>query len=157
MDPSPLVSILSHLKSQPLNTHPLNIHFLYSSRLPNGVEKSSQEASLEQILFLSRLRNIVRAQSQSKKLQISLSLFLTNLDSSQSESNKDPADLAVHSRRINEDDLRSSIAGTDGQLDPLKTVSYVCGPPRMTDEMVDRLKVILNDRDEQRIFYEKWW
>lgn len=151
---NPLVSILSHLNSQPLDTHPLNIHFLYSSRLPNGVEKSSKEANLEQILFLSRLRNIVRAQSQSKKLRISLHLFLTNLNSSQPESTRDPADLAIHPRRINEDDLRSSITGTDGHM---KTVAYICGPPHMTDEMIDRLKVILDDRDERRIFYEKWW
>lgn len=157
MDFSPLISILSHLNSQFLNAHPLNVHFLYSTRLPKGIETVSPQAALEQILFLSRLQQIVRSQLNSQKLHISLQLFLTNLKSPLFDTSNSPADIAIHPRRINEDDLYASVTGEDGQLDPQKTVSYVCGPPDMTDEMVNILKKVLDDREGQRIFYEKWW
>lgn len=109
------------------------------------------------MLFLSRLRQIIRTQLHLQKFNISLQLFLTNLKSSLIEPSGRPADLAIHSRRIGEDDLRAAITDRDGKRNPQKTVSYVCGPPDMTDDMVDRLKKVLDDPEGQRIFYEKWW
>ncbi|KAJ5388386.1 Riboflavin synthase-like beta-barrel, partial [Penicillium cosmopolitanum] len=154
---NPLISILSHLNSQSFNAHSINVHFLYSSRLPTGFETASSQAVLEQVLFLSRLRQIIRTQLHLQKFNISLQLFLTNLKSSLIEPSGRPADLAIHSRRIGEDDLRAAITDRDGKRNPQKTVSYVCGPPDMTDDMVDRLKKVLDDPEGQRIFYEKWW
>lgn len=148
---------MSHLNSQSFNAHSINVHFLYSSRLPTGFETASSQAVLEQVLFLSRLRQIIRTQLHLQKFNISLQLFLTNLKSSLIEPSGRPADLAIHSRRIGEDDLRAAITDRDGKRNPQKTVSYVCGPPDMTDDMVDRLKKVLDDPEGQRIFYEKWW
>lgn len=134
----------------------MNIHFLYSTRLPQGHDPISLETALNQILFLPRLRQIIRSQLHSQRLRISLDLFLTDLSSPVSSS-ESPADLVIHPRRIGERDLRLAILGGDGKVDPRDTVCYVCGPPQMTDEMVVLLKGTLGDDAEQRIFFEKWW
>lgn len=160
---SPLISILSHLSNNSFQTphHPTNIHFLYSSRLPPGPsETSSSEETLNQILFLPRLRQIIRSQLHSHRLRISLDLFLTDLASSSpllTSSAGHLADLTIHSRRISEHDLRSAVVGGDGKLDPRETVCYVCGPPQMTDQMVQLLGPFLGEGAEKRVLFEKWW
>ncbi|KKK19443.1 hypothetical protein P175DRAFT_0511810 [Aspergillus ochraceoroseus IBT 24754] len=155
---NPLISMLSHLNNNDETTilhHPsLNIRFLYSSKLP---EASTPERALDQILFLPRLRQILRSQSQSHRLQITLDLFLTNLHDPPSPLLvQRPEDLTIHPRRINRDDLQRTIVGTDIQFTPQDTVCYVCGPPEMTDEVIKTLGELLDGRKEQIIF-EKWW
>ncbi|KAL4881588.1 hypothetical protein BJY04DRAFT_218036 [Aspergillus karnatakaensis] len=155
---NPLISILSHLNNNDESTglyHPsLDIQILYSSKLPNA---STPEAALQQVLFLQRLREIVRSQSQFHRLRITLDLFLTNLeDQSFSLLDQRPGDLTIHSRRINQDDLRQSVSGNDGKSTPSETVCYVCGPPQMTDEVVSTV-VSLLDGQKDRVFFEKWW
>jgi hypothetical protein len=150
--------MLSHLNNNDESTSPyhpcLNINILYSSKLS---EASSLESALDQILFLQRLREIVRSQSQSHRLRITLNLFLTNLqDESSPLLVQPPDDLKIHPRRINQDDLRKTVSGTDGRFSPSKTVCYVCGPPQMTDEIVNTVTEILNGRKD-RVFFEKWW
>lgn len=135
----------------------MNIHFLYSSRLPQGHETASPEELLNQILFLPRIRQIIRAQGQSHRLRISLDLYLTASTAARLTPADAPADLTIHPRRIQKQDLVSAIVGGDGNLDPRESVAYVCGPPQMTDEMVDLLKGILGESGEQRVFFEKWW
>ncbi|GLI76487.1 hypothetical protein PoHVEF18_004760 [Penicillium ochrochloron] len=154
---NPLISILSHLNNQTESTQPLNIHFLYSSRLPQGHETASPDESLNQILFLPRIRQIIRSQRQSHRLRISLDLFLTDSNSSHLTPSSAPADLTIHSKRIEKSDLLSAVVGGDGKLDPQESVAYVCGPPQMTDEMVELLKCMLGEGGEQRVFFEKWW
>ncbi|KAJ5086707.1 Riboflavin synthase-like beta-barrel [Penicillium alfredii] len=126
---------------------------------PPGHDKiTSLETTLDQILFLPRLRQIIRSQLHSHRLRIALDLFLTNTDaSSRLISTESPADLTIHPKRITAHDLRSAVVGGDGQADPRGTVCYVCGPPSMTDEMVELLNEILGEAAEQRIFFEKWW
>ncbi|KAJ5679548.1 Riboflavin synthase-like beta-barrel [Penicillium macrosclerotiorum] len=153
---NPLISILSHLNNQSQPPQPLDIHFLYSSRVPQEHE-SSLDAVLDQVLFLARLRQIIRSQSQSHRLRISVDLFLTNLASNHLTSSDIPADLVIHPRRISRQDLHSAVAGRDGKLDPQNAVAYVCGPPKMTDEMVELLKGNLGEGGEERVFFEKWW
>lgn len=132
----------------------MNIHFLYSTRLPQDPETASSIKDLDQILFLPRLRQIIHSQLHSHRLRISLDLFLTD---STSVSSEPPADLTIHSRRISEQDLRTAVVGGQGKLDPAETVCYVCGPPQMTDETVELLKGVLGEGGEQRVFFEKWW
>ncbi|KAL5000560.1 hypothetical protein BDV10DRAFT_183333 [Aspergillus recurvatus] len=155
---NPLISMLSHLNNNDESTgvyHPsLNIHILYSSRLP---ESASPESALDQILFLRRLREIVRSQSQFQRLRITLDLFLSNLqDQSSPLLRQPPRDLAIHPRRINRDDLARTVTGTDSKYRPHETVCYVCGPPQMTDEVVDTVTELLNGQ-KGRVFFEKWW
>ena len=162
--PSPIISILSHLNNNvdeiTALRHPFNIHLLYSTKLPpsaGSTPTASSESCLDQVLFLSRLRQIIRGQSQSHRLRISLDLFLTNLsDGEHSLLQENPADLTIHSRRINDADLKKSLAGPDGKVNPTDTVCYVCGPPSMTDGVVDALEVFMGSGKE-RVFFEKWW
>lgn len=135
----------------------MNIHFLYSSRLPQGHGNASLDESLSQILFLPRIRQIISSQRQSRRLRISLDLFLTDSISSRLTPFNAPSDLTIHSRRIEKSDLLSAVVGGDGKLDPQESVAYICGPPQMTDEMVELLKDILGEGGEQRVFFEKWW
>ncbi|GKZ29217.1 hypothetical protein AbraIFM66950_003830 [Aspergillus brasiliensis] len=164
---NPLISMLSHLNNgdEIALPHPsFNIRFLYSTKLPRKEEEkegtvtsSSDSSSLEQILFLSRLRQIIASQSQVRRLQISLDLFITDngLDRSSLTGSAEPEDLTLHTRRINRDDLRKAISGPDGSVEAEQTVCYVCGPPGMTDEVVNSLEDFLGDKE--RVYYEKWW
>ncbi|KAJ5729814.1 Riboflavin synthase-like beta-barrel [Penicillium malachiteum] len=152
---NPLISILSHL-NQIQNAQPLNVHFLYSSRVPQNQDTKATDFILDQILFLPRLRQIIRSQGPSSRLHLSLSLFLTNA-SKAGFSLESPADLTIYPRRIRDEDLRLAIEGQRGELDPQETVAYVCGPPAMTDELVEQMQEILGEGGSQRVFFEKWW
>ncbi|PYH46724.1 FAD-dependent oxidoreductase [Aspergillus saccharolyticus JOP 1030-1] len=159
---NPLISMLSHLNNDDEATttlrHPsLNIRFLYSTKLPQPdkatTPTTNPEKRLDQILFLSRLREIVNIQSQLRRLRIALDLFITDLDDDTRGVSFD--DLRIHGRRINADDLRAAAISEDGTIEPEKTVCYVCGPPGMTDDIVGKLEGLLGGGE--RVFYEKWW
>ena len=151
--------MLSHLNNnEPHTPSPKTIRILYSSRLPQNQGTGSVDAVLDQILFLPRLRQIMRSQESSHRLSISLDLFLTDLASSSNLlSSVSPSDLKIHPDRISDDDLRSAAVGTGGESDSQGTVCYVCGPPGMTDSIVGKLVEMLGDGGEQRVFFEKWW
>ncbi|KAE8328296.1 hypothetical protein BDV39DRAFT_69104 [Aspergillus sergii] len=161
---NPLISILSHLNNNadetPASHHPFNIHFLYSTKLPAATSQeaaTSPESVLDQILFLSRLRQIIHSQSQSHRLRITLDLFVTSLrDTSSPLLLKQPDDLSIHPRRISQDDLRTALTGPNGDIQPEETVCYMCGPPAMTDEFVAALRDLMGDGSD-RVFFEKWW
>lgn len=155
---SPLISILSHLNNNDPstpnpNTATLHINILYTARLP-----SPGSTALDQILFLPRLREIIRSQShsQSPRLRISLELFLTNLADDSPLVASPPDGLIIHSRRIKRQDLQAAVIGEDGEVNPAETVCYVCGPPAMTDEFVDVLRGLLGG-EKDRVLSEKWW
>ncbi|GKZ85637.1 hypothetical protein AnigIFM56816_011608 [Aspergillus niger] len=164
---NPLMSMLSHLNNgdEIALPHPsFNIRFLYSTKLPRkeegtvtGSGSGGGGSSLEQILFLSRLRQIIASQSQIRRLQISLDLFITDpgLDQSSLTGSAESKDLTLHMRRINRDDLRKAISHPDGSIEAAETVCYVCGPPGMTDDVVGNLEGFLGDKE--RVYYEKWW
>ena len=137
--------------------HPnLNIRFLYSTKLPRE-EGRHGGGSLEQVLFLSRLRQIIASQSQFRRLRISLDLFVTDWGEGEGKSllADEHEDLTLHTRRINQGDVQEAISGPDGKVKVEETVCYVCGPPGMTDELVESLEGFLGKG--QRVYYEKWW
>lgn len=171
---SPLISILSHLNdNDPSSTlpHQSNIHFLYSTRLsqvPTTHKTASSgtvETTLNQILFLPRLRQIAQSLSQSGRLRVSLDLFITNLSPRSTEHpvsallESPPTDFGIHPRRMHKQDLRDAVSVSRLDRGKQSTVCYVCGPPNMTDEVVGVLNEMLGDDDDarSRILYEKWW
>jgi hypothetical protein len=151
--------MLSHLNNnEPHTPAPKNIRILYTSRLPQGHETLPADKVLDQVLFLPRLRQMIRSQETSHRLRVSLDLFLTNIASSSDLlSSGSPSDIAIHSSRISDDDLRSAIGSEKNGSSPQETVCYVCGPPAMTDSIVERLRGMLQDGADKRIFFEKWW
>ncbi|BDD58525.1 hypothetical protein MAP00_003795 [Monascus purpureus] len=171
---NPLISILSHLNdNDPSSTlpHQSNIHFLYSTRLsqvPTTHKTASSgtvETTLNQILFLPRLRQIAQSLSQSGRLRVSLDLFITNLSPRSTEHpvsallESPPTDFGIHPRRMHKQDLRDAVSVSRLDRGKQSTVCYVCGPPNMTDEVVGVLNEMLGDDDDarSRILYEKWW
>lgn len=159
-NPSPLISILSHLNNNdPFFPAPssLNINILYSVRLPKGsTANTPPETILDQILFLPRIRQIMHAQSRSRRLRISIELFITDLPESSPLMTVPPSDITVHSKRIKRQDLQATVIGEDAEVNPKGTVCYLCGPPKMTDEFVEILRGLLGG-EKERVLFEKWW
>ncbi|KAK5109686.1 hypothetical protein LTR62_006808 [Meristemomyces frigidus] len=148
---NPLISIFSYLIRS--GTRPKEIHFLY------GTKALSSDPDPQTILFLPRLMDLVAAIDQ--PTTITLSLFLTDLgqgDQGIIEHGKLPN--RTFGRRISEKDLVGAIdgwkKGTEGGEGRYRTVCYVCGPQKMTDEIVGFLQ-----RQEgmgpERVLCEKWW
>ncbi|CAG8357069.1 unnamed protein product [Penicillium salamii] len=151
---NPLISMLSHINNnEPGTKAPDTIRILYTSRLPRH---ETIQDGLDQILFLPRLRQMIRAQKTSHRLRITLDLFLTNIDPSV-DMIPDQPDIAIHSSRIEDSDLRSAIYNEGTGTSAKDTVCYVCGPPQMTDSFVEKLRGMLGEDGERRIFFEKWW
>ncbi|OAX77813.1 hypothetical protein ACJ72_07885 [Emergomyces africanus] len=171
---NPLISMLSYIfKSRPTLPHSSTIHLLYSTRLPtipgNGEDISKH---LDQILFLSRLRNILDSQQQKQHghthhggdeiLQLHLHLHITNLHEIPQNP---PSNFALYNRRISTLDLHEVIGGKREAVRDLcnskggRTVCYICGPPDMTDKFVADAEGVLGagvGRDKS-VFFEKWW
>ncbi|KAF4213079.1 hypothetical protein CNMCM8980_004279 [Aspergillus fumigatiaffinis] len=162
---NPLISMLSHLNNNDgetaLHHQRSDIHFFYSTKIPRSAVPSlpekSPQAYLDQILFLSRLREIIHCQSESGRLRISLRLFLTNLHDDFAPLLSEPQqDLTIYARRQQPDDVRQALQGPDGVIRPEETVCYICAPPKMTDEVASTLRGLLGDGKE-RVLFEKWW
>jgi len=148
MRTSPLVSIFSHLMSAA--RRPKEIHFLYSTKVGSEVDPN-------RILFLPRLMDLVSAAADPN---VTLSLFLTDVcDGGVSEFERYPSNTFF--RRIDENDLMTAVDGyqksSSGPNQNRKNaVCYVCGPAKMTDEIVRFLK----DQEGisgDRVLCEKWW
>ncbi|KAL2215976.1 hypothetical protein M432DRAFT_552736 [Thermoascus aurantiacus ATCC 26904] len=170
---NPLISMLSHISETPTSlpsSSPTQIHFLYSTRVPPPSESptsstATAEDTLNQILFLPRLREIARSHTHapSQRLLLSVDLFLTNLRehpdlvAALSGEDKDKAkgqDFTIHDRRIEIEDLRAAVGVGVGD----GTVCFVCGPPAMTDEVVGVLRGLVSSEDgKERVFCERWW
>ncbi|KAK1084554.1 hypothetical protein LTR33_002598 [Friedmanniomyces endolithicus] len=150
---SPLISTLSYLIRSV--TRPKEIHFIYTTR----VSPSSGDIDPQTILFLPHLMDLVAAIAD--PTNITLSLFLTGATAEGAAT--DDRGIIEHGklpnrtfgRRVTEADLvraidgyRTPVFGT--KHDRQGTVCYVCGPPRMTDEIVGFLSLMMA---EQHIYY----
>ncbi|KAK1820549.1 hypothetical protein LTR12_004997 [Friedmanniomyces endolithicus] len=149
---SPLISIFSYLIRSV--TRPKEIHFIYTTRVP----PSSGDIDPQTILFLPRLMDLVAAIAD--PTNITLSVFLTGATAEGAAT--DDRGIIEHGklpnrtfgRRVTEADLvraidgyRTPVFGT--KHDRQGTVCYVCGPPRMTDEIVGFLTFAFYDYSHQ--------
>lgn len=147
---SPLISIFSHLIRIPSHMRPPEIHFLYAT-------KTNYELDPQQILFLPRLMDLTAAASDPN---VTLSCFLTGIgDEGVIEHGKLPN--RTFGRRFTEEDLVKALDGYKTNVfgpehDRAGTVAYVCGPPKMTDEVVELLRG-QSGMSEERVLCEKWW
>ncbi|MCJ1403319.1 hypothetical protein MMC11_006542 [Xylographa trunciseda] len=141
---NPLISIFSHIYSQPA-LKPEHIRFLYTSR------GSSQ--AINEILFYSRIQKLMSSRpSPNRKLE----LYLTGMSNASyvDESQGSPTEeVSVRHRRISHKDLITALGPVDGRKG---VVTYVCGPAKMTDEFVDVLKSA-EGMTADRVLCEKWW
>ena len=139
---NPLISMLSSIFKDEMVHKPKKISFLYSTKLPSS-------GSGDNILFLPRLLKL--AEQHPKR--IDLTLFLTNLAAGTKL--KNPKSLGwYHDRRIDEADLTAALG--DDTASRRETVVYVCGPPKMTDDLVAWFSH-QSGMDPSRVLCEKWW
>ncbi|USW48527.1 Putative ferric reductase, NAD binding domain, FAD-binding domain, ferredoxin reductase-type [Septoria linicola] len=147
---NPLISIFSHLIRIPTHMRPPEIHFLYAT-------KTNYELDPQQILFLPRLMDLTAAAADPN---VTLSCFLTGIgDEGVIEHGKLPN--RTFGRRFTEEDLVKALDGYKTNVfgpehDRAGTVAYVCGPPKMTDQVVELLRG-QSGMSEERVLCEKWW
>lgn len=135
--------MLSHMHNT--DTIPSQVEFLYSTCPPLTDKHNVKPSS---ILFLPRLTSI----AEQHLSQVELTLFLTN---KKYKKIKDPQALGwFHDRRMAEADWRHALGSDVGVREG--TVVYVCGPPGMTDEVVEWFGR-QEGMDRGRVFCEKWW
>lgn len=153
---NPLMSIVSHLaeRSQ-LVPSQVAIDFLYSVRNSDTTPEPSK------ILFLERLAGIFGRchDGAAPKVRGELQLFLTGGGAGGGHEGKDGriddgvVDLPFKRRRVAIEDVAEAVGD-----DKRSVVVYVCGVPKMTDEVVEKL---ISPKglglEPHRVLYEKWW
>lgn len=143
----------------------LEVRILYSTKVP------SRETDPSQVLFLPQILDLFRIpRSETTKDRVEL-FFTGTWDGSRMETtNEEPihplleltlpkidldteVPVLAWTHRIDESALSSAVGN---QKEAEQSVYYVCGPPDMTDEIVEFLKkqphVV-----EKRVLCEKWW
>jgi NAD(P)H-flavin reductase len=153
---SPLISILAHLHQSGCQLK--HVHMLYSTKLPSNLCTPSE------VLFLPRLLDIFESSVATDQVpRRNLQLFLTStLDGSTLQSLDVPAlfseiassSVSVSVGRITDADLLT-VAG-EGPKERGSSVYYVCGPPDMTDHVVQFLQS-QKDVIADQVLCEKWW
>lgn len=143
---NPLVSMLSYIaEDHEQDAAPLDVSFVYASKMPTS-------GNLSDIVFLDR---ITRAFGEGK-VKGKVKLFITTAkDMATSQQQQETryingAPVEIQPRRLTIADISEAIGGEDHE----GTVVYVCGPPPMTDELVEKLAAVM---DSRRILTERWW
>jgi predicted ferric reductase len=144
---NPLISIISHLSQR---LCPFEIHFLYSTKVPNN------KVECDKILFLHRLWDALQAIPHGN-----LHLFLTSLGShlaSKSQHTMSCQQGGGHTyqaRRLSFDDVENALGPQHSRASVLV---YICGSPVMTDLYIDRLQEPRGPGlKPHQVMYEKWW
>ncbi|OPB45057.1 hypothetical protein A0O28_0091950 [Trichoderma guizhouense] len=137
---NPLVSMLSYI-AEGGGQGVRDVRFIYASKLPRS-------GKLSDIVFLDRITSLFGE----GKVKGEVKLFVTAAGSavSQETSSINGAQVEVQARRLTMEDVEAAIGDREDQ----GTVVYVCGPPTMTDELVEKLAAVV---DPQRVLTERWW
>ncbi|KAF1995832.1 hypothetical protein P154DRAFT_580536 [Amniculicola lignicola CBS 123094] len=155
---NPFMSMLSHIREE---EYSLEVHMLYSTKVP---DKSSERDS---ILFLPQILEAFGGHriSPDRKGKDSLQLFLTctwsgeqitaNSYFQNSLDHQPGTSLSITTRihRIEKENLLAIIGNEDERR---HSVYYVCGPPEMTDSIVEYLRQQEGVTPES-VLCEKWW
>lgn len=148
---NPLISIFSHLITLHASQRPEEIHFLY------GTKVTDSSADPQEILFLPRLMDLVGIVDEPR--DVTLSLFLTGSTGYEGGERVEHGRLPnrTWARRVGEGDLVGALDGWRGDREGRReAVCYVCGPQRMTDEVVEFLGR-QEGMEPGRVLCEKWW
>lgn len=141
---NPLMSILSSIAEGSFDG---DVRILYASKLPQG--------GVKDVLFLPRIAE----QFKQGRLRGRLRVFATGapLDSHPQDGvgeELEKADIDIQAGRFSHDDLRAAI----GREEQDSCVVYVCGPPTMTDEIVEMMTSAEGlGLQKCQVMTEKWW
>lgn len=140
---NPLISMLSYIAEGHEQNAALDVSFMYASKFPAS-------GNISDIVFLDR---ITRAFGEGK-VKGEVKLFITaagNALSHQQETRYiNGAPVEIQSRRLTVADIMAAIGSENHE----GTVVYVCGPPPMTDELVEKLATVM---DSRHVLTERWW
>ncbi|KAL6809939.1 hypothetical protein J3E69DRAFT_350600 [Trichoderma sp. SZMC 28015] len=139
---NPLMSMLSYIAESNDGHGVGDVRFIYASKLPRS-------GKLSDIVFLDRITSLFGE----GKVKGEVKLFVTatgNAVSQETTASINGAQVEVLPRRLTMGDVEAAIGDREDQ----GTVVYVCGPPTMTDELVEKLAAIV---DPQRVLTERWW
>ncbi|KKO99244.1 AP-1 complex subunit gamma-1 [Trichoderma harzianum] len=138
---NPLMSMLSYI-AEGNGQGVGDVRFIYASKLPRS-------GKLSDIVFLDRITSLFGED----KVKGEVKLFVTaagNAVSQETTASINGALVEVRPRRLTMGDVEAAIGDREDQ----GTVVYVCGPPTMTDELVEKLAAVV---DPQRVLTERWW
>ncbi|PHH79751.1 hypothetical protein CDD80_3871 [Ophiocordyceps camponoti-rufipedis] len=144
---NPLVSMLRFVAEME-SALDIDVRVLYASKLPAS-------GRLQDILFLSE----IAALFGQRKLRGWLRLYATGAGNGlvvdEGSSHVGGAPVDVGSGRLTSDEARRVVR----ELDPAKTLVYICGPPLMTDELFAALTESGQEGSlkPDRVLTEKWW
>ena len=182
---NPIMSMISLIhetglaKEQPASRpfpSPQSITVLYStkyfdtapSRLPAQEQQENppqdQADNLRSILFFPRLSSICQHWTyQDSPLTFNLHMFHTS-SSLQATTLRSPSSARIHHHngRLTTSAVLSALHNTSSSgprpATPVQdTLAYICGPPTMTDELVELLQSVPGMEEEGRVLCEKWW
>jgi hypothetical protein len=149
--------MLAHIRQE---SPDLQVHFMYSTKLPSRDPDTSEILFLPQIL--GHLRN---PPSPNSHLELFLTgtwdgsqlspddAFIQSLQALPNIDGRTVLPVTVRTDRIDEASLSKAI-GTHSERQ--SSAFYVCGPPEMTDNTVDFLRR-QDDIVPERVLCEKWW
>ncbi|KAF2501569.1 hypothetical protein BU16DRAFT_556048 [Lophium mytilinum] len=142
---NPLVSILSHIRES--NVQLDELRFIYATKI------SKQDPKESEILFLPRLLDNFKLPHTSNDgpRKERLDLFFTGHQGNLELAKDLPPQTQF--RRLGDRDIEEA-AGTVQEKQ--SSLFYVCGPPTMTDHIVDFLKKQDSVRPDH-VLCEKWW
>ncbi|KAK8191424.1 hypothetical protein IWZ00DRAFT_544631 [Phyllosticta capitalensis] len=153
---NPLISILTHLYSQPSHDYQnLRIHFIYATKAPASGS----------VLFLDRLLRVAARAPRTFDLKLCLTGDAEDVERVASDvSQHGLSNVEVLQRRVGADDVVAHLGERDGDgvlpdevlKERQSTVAYVCGPQRMTDVFVRVLEGV-EGLGKERVLCEKWW
>lgn len=140
---NPLVSMMGEIADTAAH---VDVKVLYGSKLSGG--------SLRDVLFLERMAQMFRDGG----LKGSMDVFLS--DATGSAVHNEAPDLLrnvpiqLHTGRMTVQQVKNAISAGNSN----DTLTYVCGPPAMTDEMA----TALGEQNSgvlaaERVMTEKWW
>ena len=154
---SPLISMLSQIVRRPgeYGGSIPTVHFIYASKGPEDGH------NLSEVLFLDRLQSLSKHLEGIGRRKFTLDIFLSPFTKIQGALNETvhindtgTRHGRFHRRRFTNEDLIKAL----GESEEIRrgTVVYVCGPPAMTDAVVDFMSR-QNEMSKERVLCEKWW
>lgn len=141
---NPLMSMLSFIAERGGDDGVPDVRFLYASKLP-------QSGHLADIVFLDRITRLFGEGRVRGEVKLYVTTAAGNTATvSQETRHINGARVEVRPRRLTLADVEAAIGSEDHE----GTVVYVCGPPTMTDELVEKLAAVI---DPRRVLTERWW
>lgn len=146
---NPLMSMMSYIAE---TNYDLDVQVAYASKVPSD--------SFEEILFFKRITGLFEEGKLKGKLQIFATGLPDVLHSSlpktiaKLKETCKAANLDIHANRITPSDLQAIVG--EGSREGIAV--YVCGPPTMTDELIEVLTSPEGvELDSRQVLSERWW